>query len=142
VRKRSCSVRCPQRTKTKASAWLIPNALRTTHTTTPESRREVSCLIIGGMDAVSPGSWGNQLRVRIDYDTRPLLTGEAAHSLFNLTVKDAGTGTIEVFRNVSVAAGNARCEDKGLEMTRDLGRKTRSDISSAVVPNMAANRRV
>jgi hypothetical protein len=59
-----------------------------------------------------------------------------------LTVKDAGTETIEVFRNVSVAGGNARCEDKGLEMTRDLGRKTRSDISSAVVPNMAANRRV
>jgi hypothetical protein len=34
----------------------------------------------------------NQLRVRIDHDTRPLLPGEPANSLFNLSVKDVGTG--------------------------------------------------
>jgi phage tail sheath protein FI len=58
--------------------------------------------------AASPGEWGNALRVRVDHDTRPLLPGEAADSLFNLAVKDAKTGQVELFRNVSVTAGHAR----------------------------------
>ena len=72
---------------------------------------------INGLDleAAWPGSWGNLLRVRIDHDTRPLLPGEAADSLFNLAVKDTGTGQIEIFRNVSVTAGNARRVDTVLE---------------------------
>ncbi len=65
---------------------------------------------IDGLDleAAEPGAWGNKLRIRIDYDTRPLLPDEAADSLFNLSVKDTGTGQTEIFRNVSVTAGNAR----------------------------------
>jgi len=58
--------------------------------------------------AASPGTWGNALRVRVDHDTRPLLPGEAADSLFNLSVKDRATGVVELFRNVSVTAGHAR----------------------------------
>src|SRR5687767_7199663 len=36
--------------------------------------------------AMWPGSWGDRLRVRVDHDTRDLLPGEAANSLFNLAV--------------------------------------------------------
>src|ERR1700730_13944246 len=53
------------------------------------------------LEAASPGAWGTSLRVRVDHLTRPLDPGEAADSLFNLTVKDMGTGTVETFRNVS-----------------------------------------
>jgi phage tail sheath protein FI len=74
-------------------------------------------LSVDGLDlqAAWPGSWANQLRVRIDHDTRPLLPNEAPNSLFNLSVKDAGTGVTEIFRNVSVTAGNARRVDTVLE---------------------------
>jgi hypothetical protein len=81
---------------------------------------------IGSLDlqAAWPGSWANQLRVRIDYDTRPLLPGEAADSLFNLSVKDVGTGRTEIFRNVSVTPGNARRIDTVLENDSSLLRAT------------------
>ena len=77
---------------------------------------------IDGLDlqAAWPGSWGNQLRVRIDYDTRPLLPGEPPNSLFNLSVKDVGTGRTEILRNVSVTAGNARRIDTVLENDSSL----------------------
>ena len=43
------------------------------------------------------------------------LPGEVANSLFNLSVKDTGTGRIEVFRNVSVTAGHPRRIDTVLD---------------------------
>jgi hypothetical protein len=58
--------------------------------------------------AESPGEWGNSLRVRVDHDTRPLLTGEAANSLFNLFVKDMESGSAERFLNVSTDPNHAR----------------------------------
>jgi hypothetical protein len=83
-------------------------------------------LTIDGLElrAAWSGSWGNQLRVRIDYDTRPLLAGESADSLFNLSVKDMGTGRVEIFRNVSVTPGNARRIDTVLENESVLLRAT------------------
>jgi phage tail sheath protein FI len=53
------------------------------------------------LEAASPGGWGNSLRVRVDYRTRPNDPGEAANSLFNLAIKDMGTGIVETFRNLS-----------------------------------------
>lgn len=61
--------------------------------------------------AASGGEWGNKLRVRIDHDVDPAQNGK----LFNLSVRDDGTGTIELFRNVSYEADNARRIDKVLE---------------------------
>ncbi len=89
---------------------------------------------INGLDleAASPGAWGNQLRVRIDHDTRPLLPTEAANSLFNLSVKDVGTGTIEIFRNVSITAGHPRRVDTVLRNESQLLRAT-------TVPNAIPN---
>jgi phage tail sheath protein FI len=49
--------------------------------------------------AADPGKWGDELRVRVDYQTRPPEPGE---SLFNLSVRDGQTGTVERFVNLSV----------------------------------------
>jgi hypothetical protein len=89
---------------------------------------------INGLDleAASPGAWGNQLRVRIDHDTRPLLPTEAANSLFNLSVKDVGVGTIEIFRNVSITTGHPRRVDTVLRNESQLLRAT-------TVPNALPN---
>lgn len=67
-----------------------------------------------GLEAASPGAWGNKLRARVDHSTRPALPGEAADSLFNLTVRDGETGAIESFRNVSITSGHPRQIDKVL----------------------------
>ncbi len=64
------------------------------------------------VEAASPGAWGNKLRIRVDHNTRDLLPGEAANSLFNLFVRDDGTGQIEEFRNLSITSGHARQADK------------------------------
>ena len=47
--------------------------------------------------AANPGKWGEKLRVRIDYNTRPHLPTDPANSLFNLSVRDTATGTTERF---------------------------------------------
>ena len=54
------------------------------------------------LDAASPGAWGSNLRGRVDHNTRPLLAGEAADSLFNLRVVDIASDQLEVHRNVSI----------------------------------------
>lgn len=85
--------------------------------------------------AASPGAWGNNLRVRVDHDTRDLLPGEAANSLFNLSVKDQKSGQIEVFRNVSVTAGHARRVDKVL-----LNESSLVQVDLAAATPIPANR--
>jgi hypothetical protein len=95
---------------------------------------ERATMSIDGLDleAASPGAWGNQLRVRIDHDTRDLLPTEVANSLFNLSVKDVGADTIEIFRNVSVTAGHPRRVDTVLSNESQLLRAT-------TVPNTRPN---
>lgn len=61
-----------------------------------------------GLIAASPGLWGESLRVRIDHNTRPLLSGEGTNTLFNLTVRDTGTGVTETFLNLSTESSNKR----------------------------------
>lgn len=79
--------------------------------------------------AANPGSWGNQLRVRIDHDTAAPRAdlGETAQSLFNLTVLDGVTGQVEEYRDVTVGiAGHPR----------DLGAvlAAQSDLLSLILP--------
>jgi phage tail sheath protein FI len=95
---------------------------------------ERATMSINGLDleAASPGAWGNQLRVRIDHDTRDLLPTEVANSLFNLSVKDVGADTVEIFRNVSVTAGHPRRIDTVLRNESQLLRAT-------AVPNTRPN---
>jgi hypothetical protein len=72
--------------------------------------------------AASEGSWGGKLRVRVDRNTRPLEPGEGADSLFNLSVKDTSTGTVERFLNVSTDADHRRFVTRVLENESNLVR--------------------
>lgn len=55
------------------------------------------------LQARDPGTWGNALQVRIDHE---LLSGDP--DSFNLSVRDSGTGQVELFRNVSLGASHPR----------------------------------
>ncbi|MET8336016.1 phage tail sheath subtilisin-like domain-containing protein [Streptosporangium canum] len=57
-----------------------------------------------------PGMWGNQLRARVDHDTK-----DHTDDLFNLYVRDDKTGVVEEFRNVSVSLTSPRRVDRLLE---------------------------
>jgi phage tail sheath protein FI len=78
-------------------------------------------LAVGGaaqplhLEAANEGSWGNDLRARIDYNAK----AEPAN-LFNLTVKNTKTGQIEVHRNLSVEADSSRRVDKVLSEESQL----------------------
>jgi uncharacterized protein len=63
--------------------------------------------------AVSPGDWGDGLRVRVDYDTAagPPPGGNPATS-YNLTVLDTGTGAREQYLNISINPNDSRSLDK------------------------------
>jgi uncharacterized protein len=66
-----------------------------------------STLALGGgvtLAAANPGSWGDRLRARVDHDT----SDPTDATLFNLSIKDLDTGTIEVHRNLSTAATSKR----------------------------------
>jgi phage tail sheath protein FI len=61
------------------------------------------------LQAANEGAWANKLRARVDHD----VVGPA--DLFNLSIRNDGTGEIEIFRNVSVDAGSPRQVDRVLE---------------------------
>ena len=57
------------------------------------------------LEAASPGIWGRGLRAWVDNNVSPEVATQmnlGSTDLFNLTVRDTGTGEIEVYRNVSV----------------------------------------
>src|SRR6185503_3306786 len=64
------------------------------------------------LTAAYPGSWGNNLRARVDHQTRPRPDGTADPDTFNLFVRDGATGVIETFRNVSHLPAHPRRIDK------------------------------
>jgi len=67
------------------------------------------------LEASNPGKWGNSLEATVDHDG---ITDDVAeryapltkNDLFNLTVEDASTGTIEKFPNLSVKDGPRRVD--------------------------------
>ena len=74
------------------------------------------------LEAFSEGSWGNNLRARVDFNTRPLAPGETPDSLFNLSIRDDASGQTEVHRNVSVLANHTRQVDRVLNNDSTLAR--------------------
>ena len=68
-------------------------------------------LAIGAFNfvAVSPGIWGQKLRLRVEYPAG------SPNTQFNLIVRDTGTGVTERFLNVSTVATDARFLKKVLE---------------------------
>ena len=70
---------------------------------------------IGGLalSAKSPGVWGESLRVRITHNP-------ANATLYNIVIRDTGTGTEERFINVSNSHASPRSPDKILGQTSTL----------------------
>ena len=85
------------------------------------------------LQAVSVGSWGNNLRVRIDYDTKD----PADTTLYNLTVRDTATGAQETYLNVSTTADDARSLDNVLsssELIKATANQTTRPNKDADIP--------
>ncbi|MCK2242796.1 MULTISPECIES: phage tail sheath subtilisin-like domain-containing protein [unclassified Crossiella] len=61
------------------------------------------------LNAAGAGAWGDRIRFRVDHDTA---TGAA--TLYNLTVRDNGTGAEERYLNVSTNAADPRALHKVL----------------------------
>ncbi len=76
------------------------------------------------LEAANEGDWGNSLKAIVDHDTRDLLPGETADSLFNLTIRDDTTGGTESIRNVSTDPEHARFVTNVLEQESTLVRVT------------------
>ncbi len=68
------------------------------------ARLSVGTVNILNLEAANPGTWGNDLRARIDHD----VVGPDAANLFNLSVRDGTTGDVENHRNVSVVPDHIR----------------------------------
>ena len=86
------------------------------------------------LTAASEGAWGDQLASRVDYATRD----PSDTNLFNLFVKDNGTGTLETFRNVSIAASDPRFVTHVLEQQSQLVRLTTVGSLTRPAVNTAA----
>jgi uncharacterized protein len=59
--------------------------------------------------AANPGAWGDRVRLRVDHDIdSEIEEANEADTMFNLKVKDLGTGVTETFLNVSITASHPR----------------------------------
>jgi len=91
------------------------------------------------LQAASAGTWGNQLRVRIDTQVSAdvaALYGLTAADLFNVTVRDMASGTQESFLNVSVKESPRRV-DRVLKASSSLIRVAASLSLPAATPPTA-----
>ncbi len=85
------------------------------------------------LEAKYPGAWGNQLRARVDHDLAVGVTG-----LFNLSIRDGNTGQVELFRNLSVTAGDVREVGRVLENESSLMRVISTGLNIPLAhPNLA-----
>ena len=79
--------------------------LRTAHLTGAGTKATKGTVDVGGtgtqklsLEAASEGAWSGNLLVRVDQETSDKDAGSP--KLFNLSIKDTATGTIEVLRNL------------------------------------------
>lgn len=79
------------------------------------------------LTAANEGSWGDKLCIHIDYQTSDTTNA----NLFNLFVKDAGTGVTETWRNVSVLSTDQRYVVTVLQQQSTLVRAT---LTAATAP--------
>lgn len=89
-----------------ATAALAGAVTAAANAAAPVTRARIN--LTGGLslEAANEGAWANGLRARVDHNV-PAGAGDA----FNLSIRDGGTGTVEVFRNLSVAADSPRRVD-------------------------------
>lgn len=77
---------------------------------------DFATLALGGLvlTAKAPGAWGNGLRARVKllHVKDPVTNADTTvPNIFNLMVRDASTGNVETFLNVSIETGNRRRVD-------------------------------
>ena len=77
---------------------------------------DFATLALGGLvlTAKAPGAWGNGLRARVKllHVKDPVTNSDTTvPNVFNLMVRDASTGNVETFLNVSIETGNRRRVD-------------------------------
>lgn len=93
------------------------------------------------LDASSPGSWGNNLSVLIDHNTKDKNSPDPDASLFNVTILETNPVTNQVtssekFLNVSVSPANARFIAKVLEQGSALMRVPKDNGGNYLMPNV------
>jgi phage tail sheath protein FI len=89
--------------------------------------------------AANPGAWAGRLRMRID--TTIDLEVAAANppgTLFNLRVKDLGTGVTETHLNVSITLGQPRFVTEVLKQASKLLRGPALTLAGLPIPNTPA----
>jgi hypothetical protein len=84
------------------------------------------------LEAASPGAWGGKLRARVDHNTKP--QDPNGPKLFNLTIRDTGTGAEESFRNVEAKVGSPRALSRVLRAS-SLVRPKKSAVNDATQPD-------
>ena len=93
------------------------------------------------LDASSPGSWGNNLSVLIDHNTKDKNSPNPDASLFNVTIFETNPVTNQVtasekFLNVSADPANVRFIAKVLEQGSALMRVPTDDSGNYLMPNV------
>jgi phage tail sheath protein FI len=93
------------------------------------------------LDASSPGSWGNNLSVLIDHNTKDKNSSNPDASLFNVTIFETNPVTNQVtasekFLNVSVNPANVRFIAKVLEQGSALMRVPVDNAGAYLMPNV------
>ena len=111
--------------------------VRVANSATPATGAADSLTLI----AASPGEWGERLRVRVDHQTRPEVGTE---QLFNLTVRDAGSGATERFLTSRccrrIHGSSARCWRRNRSSWHWSPRRPRRSQPSHPTPAPASTR--
>lgn len=87
------------------------------------------------LQAVSGGTWGNNLRARVDHKTNNLKDA----ALFNLYIRDTATGQTETFLNVSMDPASLSRVDKVLQNQSQLAQVTTTLKTPATAPAASAD---
>ena len=98
--------------------------------------------LIGGgnatFTAANPGAWATRLRLRVDNDIDPaVLAANPVDTLFNLRVKDLGSGVTESHLNVSITLGAPRFVGEVLKRASKLLRGPAATLTSRPTPSTA-----
>ena len=85
------------------------------------------------LEAASEGEWADGLVVRVDHDTQDQTAGSTQ---FNLSIKDTGTGVVEVLRNLTPTPALAALIEQQSTLVRAKGTlpTARPDADASISP--------
>jgi phage tail sheath protein FI len=128
----------PQDVADATSAAIASTATTVANAFAPVTRAQLTINGLG-LEAAHEGVWGNLLRVRIDHN----VVGSDAANLFNISIKDGVTGTVEVIRNVSIQTSHVRRVDnvmqKESQLIRVLGSLPGTRPTASTTPSVGAD---